>query len=208
MYYNTSFSGAYLNKQQPHGGRTIVPDYWLHRHNADLPFPEWEITPEPHPQLYLIPQSLLEKWRILPDGSPTPIKTEQELSQITNFISPICIGGLGTILFQIAACHVAAKAYGIQCIFAWWDQPTSRVYQPYHSRSDPAPGITIQHIFPNLKYVDVFPSNRKVYENSMKFEHEDQYQAVNPSKKQHIPHPYMFGKFHHPQCLFSLLIMN
>ena len=42
----TIAAGAYLDKQQPHGGRTIVSPTWSAYSGSPLPFGEWEIVSE------------------------------------------------------------------------------------------------------------------------------------------------------------------
>jgi hypothetical protein len=74
-------------------------------------------------------------------------------------------GGLGNIMLQLAAVHCYAKKYNVPFVVAWWDQSNASLpisYRPFEGRGDPAPGITLKHIFPSLNYASFEPAYRGV----------------------------------------------
>jgi hypothetical protein len=111
----------------------------------------------------------LDAWRTLPDDVPLNIVSETDLLSLTPYVAPVLSGGFGNILYEIAAGCVLAKRLGVPCVIAWWDQDKpglDREFMPYDGRGDPAPGISIKHIFPMLLYADFQPATRYVTEDN------------------------------------------
>ena len=53
-------------------------------------------------------------------GPPT-ITSEQELKKLGPYVAPILYGGLGNVLFQLAAVHVYAQSMGVPCVVGFFD---------------------------------------------------------------------------------------
>ncbi len=53
-------------------------------------------------------------------GPPT-INSEEELHDLGPYIAPIIYGGLGNVMFQLAAVHVMAKELRVPCVTGWFD---------------------------------------------------------------------------------------
>ena len=58
----------------------------------------------------------LSEWQRMPDWAAPAISTESQLAQITRFVSPILAGGLGNVLFEMAAANAMAKRLGVLCL--------------------------------------------------------------------------------------------
>ena len=104
-------------------------------------------------------------WQRLPDDSPPSICTQHALDTIHQFVAPIMLGGLGNMLFQLAAAHSVAEELHRPCVVAWWNQHVhgEYVYRPPFGHRNPADNITLKHIFPYLPhYVDFDPLPRNV----------------------------------------------
>jgi hypothetical protein len=100
-------------------------------------------------------------WRSTQHGGPTVIASEEQLTAAQPFVTPILHGGLGRVLFQIAGAHVLAKRHNVTCVIAWWNQQhATDEYKPFGGRGEPAPGITLKHMFPAIFYVDFEPQAR------------------------------------------------
>jgi hypothetical protein len=148
---------------------------------------------------------LSENWQVLPPSAPALIETEEDLSAIKRFISPIMTGGLGNMMFGLAAAHAVAKQVNAICIVAWWDQLRSTTLAktlPYHGRGDPAPNITIKHIFPNLHYVSFYPRTRHVTAHAFGT---DSRTYIPPSEELlTFQTPYMKGEYFQLPCTSSI----
>ena len=110
-------------------------------------------------------QVFLASWAQAKLPGPPLIESEAQLLAAGPFISPVLSGGLGNILLQLATIHTLAKQHSVLCITAWWDQSDAglrQLYRPYQGRGDPAPGITLKHIFPGLHFVSYEPAYRGV----------------------------------------------
>ena len=114
------------------------------------------------------PDDVMVQWRRLPTTAAPTITTEEQLQSLPWYIAPVMSGGLGNIIFQIAATTVLADRYAVACIVAWWDQTnlTNPTFRPFGGRGNPCDGITLQHIFPNIHFVDFYPQYRNVYARS------------------------------------------
>jgi hypothetical protein len=78
-------------------------------------------------------------------------------------LAPVLAGGFGNMLYQMATVYSIAKEINSTCLIAWWDQSLNKgKYSPFDGRPPPAPGITLKHIFPNIRYVDFYPAPRQV----------------------------------------------
>lgn len=151
-----------------------------------------------------VPEDVLAEWQYLPSEAVPNIQTERELRSL-QYISPILKGGFGNILYELAAAHSFAKLANVSCIVAWWDQSEADdIYKPYHGRGDPAPGISLKHIFPNLHFVGFFPRFRDVKSKSFDWVFK---RYVRPSESLlTLKTPYTNGYFFHPRCLFGTLL--
>ena len=149
-----------------------------------------------------LPHKVLKTWKELPPGVSTPIHTEDELKKYNKFVSPVLTGGLGNMMYEMAFAHAIAKQIGVPCIIAWWEQSNPNLddkCRPYHGRGDPAPGISIKHIFPNILYVDFFPKIRHIAGQSFGVGFSE---YIPPSKDLlELKTPYVRGGFFFPQCL-------
>lgn len=140
-------------------------------------------------------------WQIIPIQYPASIHTEAELDAVPNLVSPVLGGGLGSIMFKIAGAASLAKERGLDCIIAWWDQdPAPAIhYQPFAGRGEPAPGITLKHIFPNIRYADFNPANRNMRVKSLKEGFPGTHQALPDP----LPSPFLDMYFYDPERYFS-----
>lgn len=105
----------------------------------------------------------LADWQQLPPESP-PVIQAKDFELITSYVTPILSGGLGNIMYEIAAACTLAHSLSRPCLVGWWDQlrPGLEVeFRPYEARPDPAPGISLKHIFPNLEFFDFSPDSYK-----------------------------------------------
>ena len=66
------------------------------------------------------------------------------------------------MLFELSAVHAIAARLNVTCLVGWWEQMEAPAL-PYGDRPAPAPGITLKHIFPNIRFVSVYPS----YQNGL-----------------------------------------
>jgi hypothetical protein len=156
----------------------------------------------------VVPDPVLEQWRILPQGVSAPLRSDEEIDALKGrFISPILKGGFGNILFELAAAHAVAKQVGVPCLVAWWDQSKAKhFYRPYHGRGDPAPGITLKHIFPNLLYADFMPTFRNTTAHAhiwIPKKNEPLSEDLFSLKKN-----FMLGFYFHPMCMSILILAS
>jgi hypothetical protein len=110
-------------------------------------------------------EHLLSTWLSAHLPGPPLIENEKQLKAFGPFISPVLSGGLGNIMLQLAAVYGFAKKYKVPFVVAWWDQSDKSLplsYRPFEGRGDPAPGITLKHIFPSLNYASFEPTYRGV----------------------------------------------
>ena len=181
------FWGAYLDTKQPTGGLTIIPPEYKEAFFCDPPYGEWKVVEPP----------FVLKWQQIPVGFPLNIVSEEEISSM-EFISPILMGGLGNILFQLAAAHTLALQRNVPCIVAWWDQypyALASEFRPFGGYPPPAPGITLKSIFPSIRYVDFFPKHRETWANL--FHSPVAYEAF----PRPLATPFVHGLFYDPKCL-------
>jgi hypothetical protein len=111
----------------------------------------------------------LQAWLTLPPNVPPNINTEDELNAVVRFLAPVFSGGFGNVLYQMAAAYSITKEINSTCLIAWWDQLDSKLEKrnsPFGGRPPPAPGITLKHILPNIRYVDFYPATRQVLSSS------------------------------------------
>ena len=204
-----SFWGAYLDPLQPSVGRTVVPGMYLKsRELSKLPFEQWLVPLDHHGEYWLDSRTFVDmhmtRWRALPSRSPPNIMTEQELSDMKAFYSPVLFGSFAMNLFQISAtCAIALEA-GVECVIAHWDQqaPRGAMYLPYGGGPPPAPGITLKHIFPNLRFVGFNPSFRDVIKSAYRQSKPFAYREVKLPKKT----TYVHGWFFYYGCLILFLL--
>jgi hypothetical protein len=107
--------------------------------------------------------TFLADWQKLPPENPSAIQAK-DFDLITSYVTPILSGGLGNIMYEIAAACTLAHSLSRPCLVGWWDQlrPGLEVeFRPYEGRPDPAPGISLKHIFPNLEFFDFSPDSYK-----------------------------------------------
>jgi hypothetical protein len=110
-------------------------------------------------------EHLLTAWASEQLIGPPLFESKEQLDGFGPFISPVLSGGLGHIMLQIAAVYGFSKKYNVPLVVAWWDQSNTslpRTYRPYGGRGDPAPGITLKHIFPSLRFAKFEPAYRGV----------------------------------------------
>jgi hypothetical protein len=154
----------------------------------------------------------LQAWLTLPPNVPANINNEDELGTINRFLSAIHSGGIGNILFQMAAGYSIAKEINSTCIIGWWDQLSPQLQRrnsPFDGRPPPAPGITLKHIFPNILYLDFFPETRNLlfknalHNSSIPLFHGDRC-SFNPFPKslQGKNQIWLSGLFNHYRSLF------
>lgn len=61
-------------------------------------------------------------WYTPPAGlGPSTIQTGKELAALGPYVAPILYGGLGNVMFQLAALHVYAKTMGVPCVVGFFD---------------------------------------------------------------------------------------
>ena len=105
-----------------------------------------------------VPDSALQEWLQFPPGCPTNINNATELEQFKAFegvyVSVYLVGGFGNELSQMAMAITLARQRDIAHIIGHWRH---EYYNPYGTRTPPAPGITMKHIFPNIVYLDYLP---------------------------------------------------
>jgi hypothetical protein len=151
----------------------------------------------------------LQAWLTLPPNVPPNINTEDDLNAVVRFVAPVFTYGFGNILCQMAAAYSIAKEINSTCLIAWWDQLDPKLktrYLPFNGRAPPAPGVTLKHIFPNIHFVDFYPTTRHVLNNSNCL-----YCFPKNQRKIFVPFPpslserdtlYISGLFANYQCLF------
>ena len=144
-----------------------------------------------------IPANVVADWLVLPPGCPTNIKNLQELEEFKRhhhyFVSGWMVGGFGNELFQMAAALSLSQQRNIACIVGYWDHEN---YNPYGTRTPPAPGITIKHIFPNIIYLDYLPKYNLHGISTSEIGHHQ-----FPDNEQLLKTPIITGAFMHPDCL-------
>ena len=103
-----------------------------------------------------VPDDVLQQWLKIPEGVPDNINDETELSQYIKapYVSAILKGGLGNVMFQMASALALAHSRHVNCVIAQWNQAHD---DAFGSRTPPAPGITLKHLFPRIVYVDFLP---------------------------------------------------
>ena len=164
-----------------------------------------------------IDQDYLNAWRVLPSHVDPPLYTEDQLVALEPaMVSPVLRGGLGNMMFEMAAACSLAHKIKRDCVIAWWNQvelraqisnektpPANRTsltyYLPFGGRDGPAAGITLKHIFPNIVYADFEPRYRKVRNCGVRC-FEQGWADLTPFPK-HVPSPYFVnGYFFYQEC--------
>ena len=156
----------------------------------------------------LPPEAMISQWKDIPPDAPQSITTELQLTDFmasSRFVSSIMRGGFGNILFQLAASHSVALKLNATCLVCWWDQRTAdALHRPFHGRGPPVPGISLKHIFPNIIYVDFYPSSRKVAKRAF-----SQFRGVYKKLSKRLldlKTPFMAGLYFHTRCKSAVAI--
>jgi hypothetical protein len=155
----------------------------------------------------------LQAWMTLPPNVPANINNEDELSAIDRFLAPVLSGGLGNIMYPMATGYSIAKEINNSLLIGWWDQFDPQLihsHLPFDGRPPPAPGITLKHIFPNIRYVDFYPATRQVQNNlNCPF----RIPRDNKNRVKYVPFPlslsdrarfWISGHFTNYKCLFDV----
>jgi hypothetical protein len=178
-------------------------------------------------------QSLIAVWANARLPGPPLIETEKQLDGVGRFVSPVLSGDLGSMMFQLAAVHCLAQKHDITCVVAWWDQSDTSLpeqYRPFGGQGEPAPGITLKHIFPALVYASFEPPYRGVLSEqlchserqlhgedrsvSQSFDcafishhHIDRQMPLSiMSKDELLVKPFFDGDFYDPQCVSVMML--
>ena len=145
-----------------------------------------------HTAIATVPGHVYEAWLKTPAGVPSNISTQTELDEFLKspYVSAWLVGGFGNELFQIGAALAVAHVFHVNCPIAMWDQDN---FNLYGTRTPPAPGITMKHIFPNIVYVSFLPHwnvNGKLMS------------SYPTSKEQFLTTPFVSNYPFDPTCLF------
>jgi hypothetical protein len=108
-------------------------------------------------------------------------------------------------MFQLAAAHVLAKELNVPCLVAWWDQKEKhlpRHFRKFDGFGDPAPGISLKHIFPSFHFVDFNPKTRQIRNSTQCFRLGMPGGYVKFSDEvKHLQKPFIQGLFFQNECM-------
>lgn len=106
---------------------------------------------------------------VLPTSVSVDALGRDEYDSLGPVVCPILYGGLGNVLFQLAAIQVYCKETGAICVSGGWGgvQHWNRGvpgFEEWGGHLAPGPGITLRHVFPNLRWLgfqlEISPQNR------------------------------------------------
>eukprot|EP00043_Microstomoeca_roanoka_P007029 m.68040 g.68040 ORF g.68040 m.68040 type:complete len:389 (-) comp13664_c0_seq2:115-1281(-) len=154
----------------------------------------------------------MDSWRQMPStwGPPT-LETEDELHALGPFVAPILYGGLGNVLFQLAALHVYAFENNIPCVtgyFQHWNR-AYKTFDKWGGHQPPAEGVTLKDTFPSLRWLAVephIPPGRVFNRYAFKIKVPDEYAPFpEPEMLPAYIHGYFFSyRYWHHQRQFVL----
>eukprot|EP00042_Codosiga_hollandica_P012826 m.29104 g.29104 ORF g.29104 m.29104 type:complete len:349 (+) comp40412_c0_seq8:31-1077(+) len=130
------------------------------------------------------------------------IQNQEGLDERKPYLAPILFGGLGTVMFQLAAAHSAAWNSNLTCVVGYWKHWNRAhvAFDPWGGHPAPAP-VSLQAVFPALTAfsfkpaLDVTPDlvwNKFAYE----VEWPDEFIPL-PSRRDFEQAPFLHGIFLH-----------
>ncbi|EGD74307.1 hypothetical protein PTSG_06316 [Salpingoeca rosetta] len=161
---------------------------------------------------------VLEKdtWRQLPSSwGPPTISREEDVDAIGTYVAPILYGGLGNILFQLAALHAYGRKHNVPVVvgyFQHWNR-AFHTFEPWGGHTPPATGVTLKHTFPALQWCSVevaVPPVRVFNRYAFKIEVPDEYAPLpNPKLLPAYIHGYFFNHaYWHPSREHVLRVLR
>eukprot|EP00049_Salpingoeca_infusionum_P020560 m.364415 g.364415 ORF g.364415 m.364415 type:complete len:379 (-) comp26957_c0_seq1:177-1313(-) len=159
-----------------------------------------------------------EEWLNVPDTwGPSTLHSNIELDALGTYVAPIFYGGLGNLLFQVAALTTYCDALDVPCVFGYfqhWNREYN-TFMPWGDHTPPAKGVTLKSTFPNMRWIDVEPNvdSMRIF-NRYAFKIEDPDEFAPLPRRDMLPafiHGYFFNaKYWHSnrQSVLDTLTFN
>ncbi|EDQ86521.1 uncharacterized protein MONBRDRAFT_28212 [Monosiga brevicollis MX1] len=139
------------------------------------------------------------------------LQAQAQLDALGPYVAPILYGGMGNVLFQLAALLALAKTEQAPCVVGFykhWNR-AYHTFAPWGGHTPPAPGATLKDVFPQLLWVTFEPvvPNRRVFNrNAFRTELPDEFHPL-PGKALYPSyiHGYFFNhRFWHHERAYIL----
>eukprot|EP00041_Stephanoeca_diplocostata_P028987 m.843500 g.843500 ORF g.843500 m.843500 type:complete len:464 (+) comp23473_c1_seq1:373-1764(+) len=135
-----------------------------------------------------------------------------------HWVAPILYGGIGNVLFQLAALLVYAKEAQAHCVigfFQHWNRQF-HTFDEWGGHPAPGPGITLKHVFPLVQWMsfDSYKVTPATVKNDYAFNIKNPDDYIPMPDKSKLPlqiHGYFFSHryWHHErQHVLKMLTMN